>query len=93
MLADFVRLIVLVVMTLMPPQTKRCELGFTLHEGVRRDGNYACWGKLLPVGCGEPEDHPIPCKRPEITRSRIYCTGGSVPVIVNERTVSCQASH
>ncbi len=75
------------------PSSATCPRGWSLHEGVRRDGSYACWGPLEPKGCGEPVGPDIPCRRPPITRGRIHCTGGSVPIVVDERTVGCQARH
>jgi hypothetical protein len=69
---------------------KRCPRGWYL-DGVRPSGIGAC--RLAPPpGCGEPvPPHNQPCA----TQTRpmpiaIYCTGGSRPVVVDERTVGCQ---
>lgn len=75
------------------PSRARCPDGFTMHEGVRRDGAYACYGPLEPKGCGEPVGPQIPCKPSVITRGRIRCTGGAVPIVVDARTVGCQMPH
>lgn len=73
--------------------TAQCPIGWSLHEGVRRTGEYACYGPLEPAGCGEPVGPDIPCRKPAITRGRIYCTSGHEPIVVDYRTVGCQARH
>lgn len=60
------------------------------HEGVRPSGEYECIPQ--PVGpdwpgYSFPDRSVVP---PGRLRSRIYCTGGSQPVVVDERTVGCQ---
>lgn len=58
-------------------------------EGVQPAGDYACVKTPArnvcdtKAGCAgdEPRDPRL--------RSRIYCTGGSVPVVVDDRTVGC----
>ncbi len=81
-----------VALAVSRPSSAQCPRGWSLNEGIRRDGSFACWGPL-ERGCGEPVGPDIPCKRPPITRGRIYCTGGSVAIVVDERTVGCQARH
>lgn len=65
------------------------------HNGVRRytdRGAFECEAKLPPC-CGEPAG-ALECQRqcPAVQRfhSRIYCTGGTLPIVVNERTIGCQ---
>lgn len=97
MIADlFATLIALVVtlpLVLLMPSSARCPVGWSLHEGVRRSGEFACYGPLSPAGCGEPVGPEVPCRKPEITRSRVHCTGGSIPVVRDHRTVACQMPH
>lgn len=49
------------------------------HDGVRRSGAFEC--TRSPVGDTWP---------PGRLEGRIYCTGGTVPVVVTERVVGCQ---
>ena len=73
-----------------------CAPGWWLPEGVRRDGDFAC--RRVPVGPELRDGRGVLIDRSEqpdgIVESRVYCTGGSVPVIGDDgRTVSCQARH
>lgn len=75
------------------PSRASCPPRWNLHEGVRRDGSFACYGPLEP-GCGEPVGPSKPCPHVPIVRGRIYCTGGQVPIIDDGwRVVGCQARH
>ena len=71
------------------PRIGACPPGWTLHEGVRPNGETACWAPLKPPGCGEPVGNSPPCERPAIVRSRVYC-GGRRAIVVNERVAGCQ---
>lgn len=64
------------------------------NNGVRRyddRGAFECEAPLPPC-CGEPAG-VLECQRQcspvQRFHSRIYCTGGSLPIVVNERTVGC----
>jgi hypothetical protein len=71
----------------------RCPAGWSLGEGVRRTGEFACYSPP-PHDCGEPRGpNERPCPTPVKARGRIHCTGGSVPIVVDERTVGCQMPH
>lgn len=84
----------LALLVCMPP-VAQCPPNWWLGEGVRRTGpdvgSFACYAPLAKC-CGEPAG--IVCEKPcpdvEIRRSRIYCTGGAKPIVVDFRTVGCQ---
>lgn len=54
-----------------------------LNMGIRSDGTYQC----APPLRGRENDDEQP---PGALRSRIYCTGGMLPVVRDYRTVGCQ---
>jgi hypothetical protein len=61
-------------------------------EGIRPDGETTLKPNP-PLGCGEPtgtaaEQRPCPDDHRAIG-ARIYCTGGSVPIVVDDQTVGC----
>lgn len=62
------------------------------HDGIRPTGSFQC--VRGPVGDPDwdgtwmrPERGVVP---PGVLRARIYCTNGTEPIVVNERTVGCQ---
>jgi hypothetical protein len=76
------------------PSSASCPDGYDLRTGIRRTGWFECWPHVV----GDP-DYDGTWQRPErgvqppgILRSRIHCTGGSVPIVVNDHTVGCQHS-
>lgn len=89
-----------IVVGVAAPTKASCPTGWSLGEGVRRQGprvgEYACHAPL-PRCCGEPVHDGTGCNRacPPTKKyiGRIYCTGGMLPIVVNERTVACQARH
>ncbi len=91
LLAAIASLLVAASTTCCEPQRGGCPAGWH-HDGVRRDGRYEC--VRAPIGSmdddgtwGRPDRSRVP---PGIVRSRIYCTGGAVPIVVSERVVGCQ---
>lgn len=82
-------LVVAIIVALAPPT--RCPPGWSLAEGVRRNGEFACYAPL-PKCCGDARGpcEAVACPRVEVTRSRIYCTNGTQPIVVDHRTVGCQ---
>lgn len=77
------------------PQRAVCPAGHDLRTGIRRSGAFRCW----PAVVG-PMDDDGTFGRPErgvqpdgVIESRVYCTGGSVPIVVDARTVGCQVRH
>ena len=102
MLVRLLRAIVAVTAMWCVPKIGNCPPGYDLRTGIRRSGEYECWphpmapknwdGRLGPV-----EDWDGTYLRPErslqsdrTVHGRIYCTNGTQPVVVNERTVGCQ---
>jgi hypothetical protein len=87
----FVALIVLAIGALKRPTRAQCASN-EFVEGVRRDGS--SWCVRSPTG---PE---IDCRGARrcysnetpvyTTPIKIYCTGGSQPIVVDHRTVGCQ---
>lgn len=70
--------------------TARCDVGEYV-EGVRPTGKTRCVRvPATETDCrGARACHPD--EEPVYTRElEIYCTGGSVPVVVDERTIGCQ---
>jgi len=91
LIAMFVSAWILVWTALYEPNRGGCPAGWH-HEGIRKTGRYEC--VRAPVGSmdfdgtwGKPDRSYVPPGRVE---SRIYCTGGAQPIVVNERTVGCQ---
>lgn len=66
-------------------------------DGARRDGRLTCtrtpvgpmdWDGTYYDGVQREERSVVP---PGVIAGRVYCTGGAMPVVVDERVVSCQA--
>lgn len=76
-----------------PSQRVTCPPGWYI-EGVRPSGRTQC-RPTPPPSCGEPvPPNNAPCAHDERTIPlELYCTGGSVPIVVNERVAGCQARH
>lgn len=74
------------------PSRATCPAGYDLRTGIRRSGDFQCW----PHPVGDPEwdgtwRRPDRSVQPDgVIRSRIYCTGGASPIVVDYRTVGCQ---
>lgn len=87
--------VLLMVAALSRPSAARCASGYVLIEGVRiagpEVGSYVC-EKAPPPNCGEAAGpfEGVPCPTAARYRSRIYCTGGAIPIVVDEKTVGCQ---
>lgn len=74
------------------PERARCPDGYDVRAGIRRSGDFECW----PRPVGDP-DYDGTYGKPErgtqsdaIIRGRIYCTGGTQPIVVDYLTVGCQ---
>src|SRR5690348_4647766 len=82
----------LALVALCRPPRARCPAGFDLRTGIRRDGRFACW----PHPVGDPEwdgtfERPERGRQPGgVLESQIWCTNGTEPIVVDERTVGCQ---
>lgn len=74
------------------PDHGGCGEGWWVN-GVRPDGRYGCRPRSLlpdhPSRGHEPDDVYDADSDHEIY-SRIYCTGGTQPIVVDFRTVGCQ---
>lgn len=87
-------LIVLGIGFVRRPQRARCSPNEYV-EGVRRDGSTWC--------VRAPSKREIDCRGaracysnepPSYTQPlQIYCANGQLPIVVDERTVRCQARH
>lgn len=75
---------------IMHPSHATCPTGW-YAEGVRPGGQLAC----RPV-VGQPERDiddaraGIQSHDERVLQSRVYCTGGSHPIVIDARTIGCQ---
>lgn len=67
-----------------------CEPDFVVG-GVDRNGKITCIEKIKITCCGEPTGVVCekPCPKSAIKYKRVYCTGGSKPIVVDHTTVGC----
>ncbi|HEY1814878.1 MAG TPA: hypothetical protein VGG74_21170 [Kofleriaceae bacterium] len=90
-LVSILGILVIAVTLLCRPHHARCPAGWWL-DGVRPSGRYDC--RRVPIGDdrrdadGIVRDHSY--EPPGEIDGEIYCTGGSKPIVVDERTVGCQ---
>lgn len=83
-----VSLLLLLVGAVVRPSHAHCPQSWWLHKGVRASGEYSC-APLPPDGVGDRDLKPQNID----LDSRVYCTGGSVAITNDGRTVGCQARH
>lgn len=96
------RLLSLLILAFGCPTSARCPPTMDLRTGIRRSGVYACWPHpVAPRGWSVARLGPITdwdgtYRRPErsvqpdgVLTGRIWCVRG-VPIVVDDRTVSCQ---
>lgn len=79
---------IFVLAVLLSP--KQCRDGWFV-EGIRPNGMTQCRPKP-PTRCGEPgppDNQPCP-QDDRVELRAIYCTGGTRPIVVDDRTVGCQ---
>lgn len=84
-------LVLQVLAMLVTPARATCPSGHYVN-GIRPSGAFSC----LPTPVGDPEydgtygkpDRSV--QPPGELESRIYCTGGTHPVVRDHRTVGCQ---
>ena len=93
MLDEFVGLLVTacVVMSVwvVKPRSAQCPDRWYLDTGIRPSGAFRCVPDLVgdvndPAGGVDRAVQP-----PGEITGRIYCTGGSVPIVVDYNTVGC----
>jgi hypothetical protein len=84
-------LVVMLGSFVMRPQFARCPDGWH-HDGVRPTGVFSCIRK--PVGDDHRDTRGILHDDSLEPRGelwgQLYCTGGSLPVVVDDRVVWCQ---
>lgn len=73
--------VILLAARVREPTRARCPSDWWLSTGIQRDGTFRC---ARPMG--RHEEAPAP----GYLGGHIYCTGGSIPIVVDERTVGCQ---
>lgn len=83
--------LILTVAAIYRPETAQCPPRWH-NDGVRRSGAFTC--VRMPVGdldfdgtWGRPERSIVP---PGLLHGAIYCTGGALPIVIDDRTVGCQ---
>lgn len=91
-----VSLALLIVCAATRPQRGECPPGWyvegvrVMSLGIEPIGSFACKrpavGGETDVLTGKSTAHELPGE----LRGRIYCTGGALPIVVNERAVGCQ---
>lgn len=91
MKAFLLSLLVSLVSAITRPSTAICPDGYA-NQGVRPDGQYRCRPRsALPDITIGARDQVIddPTLDEKELSGRIYCSGGSAPIVVNEKTVGC----
>lgn len=91
----FVSMVLLCITFATHPIRARCPAGWGLDTGVRRDGSFECWSPpasecrdAMPGRASDECHARFPA--PVHIDSQIRCTGGTEPIVVDERTVGCQ---
>lgn len=79
-----VSLVVIANSTLARPTRATCPAGWWVN-GITPAGYFACYLTELTR-----EWPPIDAEPTAVIGSRIYCTGGSHPIVVSARVVGCQ---
>lgn len=77
---------------LMQPDHARCPPRWR-NDGVRPDGRFECVRPLEGGLDDKPGTEDTAVQPPGELLGRIYCTGGRIPVVVDARTVGCEARH
>jgi hypothetical protein len=88
-----VSVLTILVCCALQPTHARCPRGWYLDDGVRRSGVYTCGRDLVgdPNRDGTYGRPDISVKPPGEIWGRIYCTGGSHPIVSDDNvTVGCQ---
>lgn len=92
LIAAIATLVLLCCSYVVKPKHARCPDKHDLRTGIRPSGSFECWPN--PVGSPEYDGtygHPDRSRQSTaVVRSKIWCTSGSSPIVVNERAVGCQ---
>lgn len=89
-IATLFAIVMMLASFVMRPSHGSCPPGWWLDRGVTPSGRYRC-ASPLPACCEDakgPCEH-VTCPAPAHVESRVYCTGASVPIVVDSRTVGC----
>lgn len=76
--------LILLWLSITRPIVVKCPHGWRNYDGVRRTGDFSCAPAM--TGSGENDEPESPWR----LQLRVYCTGGSEPIVVSERVVGCQ---
>lgn len=91
-LCAIVSVVLLCIVMALQPSRARCPSGW--HVGtVLADGHFTCKRKLIGGVDDDPSGALTSVQPPGELESRIYCTGGTHPIFVYDRTartVGCQ---
>lgn len=82
-----VSVVLLVAAMLIRPAAARCPGDWYTADGIKPSGEFGC--SAPPRGLeGSDNGNDV---QPDAygVKSRIYCTGGAVPIVVDSRTVGC----
>jgi hypothetical protein len=88
---EFVSLVILLLAFTLRPTHAHCPPRWH-NNGIRPSGAFMCTRN--PVGdpnwywgLHRPDRSTVP---PGVLRGHIYCSGGTRPIVVDDRTVGCQ---
>lgn len=87
-LASIASLFVLAVAEIHRPTAARCLPGWSIAEGIRRSGEFAC-SPPLPAGCGEPFGPERPCPPLPLIQGKIWCGETREPIMIDHQAVAC----
>lgn len=82
LIACVATIVAMLASTLTEPQRAHCPRGYYVN-GVRPSGQYEC--RQSP-----PADDNAPDEIGLYYSARVYCTGGTHPIVVSYHTVGCQ---
>lgn len=85
LMTSIVSIVLLVGSLLFQPSRAACPQGWYLDKGIQRSGSFECVQKWKRI------NRPDAYQPPGILDEKIYCTGGTRPIQVQDgRTVGCQ---
>ena len=82
--------VIVVAVTIARPTKATCPAGWYLETGIKPSGVFRCAPDVIggindPAGGIDTAVQP-----PGAIMSRIWCTNGTMPIVVNHTTVGCQ---
>jgi len=84
-------IVLLMISFVTRPTIVKCPDGWYADSGVRRSGAFSCARTIV----GNPDNdgvngHPEQgVQSPARLLGKVYCTGGALPIIVDQQTVGC----